>query len=153
MAQVLILIMVAAVAISSFAQGFVLPHYAQLIGVDYEYVEETTAAPTPTPSYIMRIAQPNVLGEPGVAEVTQFIDAAAAPTNQPDNTKLAKSEDPNVTNKKSTADATSVEQWRQGKTLTYTELDKLLANWQMDKERNAYEMQAGKQYGVNARHY
>lgn len=151
MAQVLILIVAAVVAISSFAQGFVLPHYAQLMGVDYEYVEETPAAPTSTPSYIMRIGQSNELGEPTTAEVTKFIDAAA-PTNQPDSAKLANAE-PQVLNNKSTMDAAGAEQRRQGKTLTYTELDKLLANWQMDRERNAYEMQASKQYGANARHY
>lgn len=154
MAQVLISMVAAVMAISSFAQGFVLPHYAQIMGIDYEYADETPAAPTPTPSYIMRIAQSNELGEPGVADVTKFIDAdAAAPTNQPDSAKLATNDRPKVINNKSTADTTSTEQRRQGKTLTYTELDKLLANWQMDKERNAYEMQGNKQYGLNARHY
>nr|XP_014089692.2 uncharacterized protein LOC106617193 isoform X1 [Bactrocera oleae]XP_036228498.1 uncharacterized protein LOC106617193 isoform X1 [Bactrocera oleae] len=129
MAQVFITLVVAVLALSSFAQGFVLPHYAQLMGNDYEYVEETPSAPTPTPSYIMRIAQSNELGEPVVAEVTKFID------------------------NKSTADAASADQRRQGKTLTYTELDKLLANWQMAKERNAYEMQGDRRYGGYARHY
>uniref|UniRef100_W8BK03 Uncharacterized protein n=1 Tax=Ceratitis capitata TaxID=7213 RepID=W8BK03_CERCA len=138
MAPVLNLIMLAALAFMvSAAQGFVLPHYAQLMGADYEYAEETPAAPTPTPNYIMRIAHPNELSaETAVSEVTKFIDAAAS-INKEDGTKRHEADG------KRAGDALDATQHRQGKTLTYTELDKLLANWQMDKERNAYEMQVG----------
>ncbi|XP_036338755.1 uncharacterized protein LOC118748444 isoform X1 [Rhagoletis pomonella] len=150
MAQAVLLLMAAIMAISSLTQGFVLPHFAQLMGADYEYAEETPAAPTPTTNYIMRIAHPNELREPGVAEVTKFIDAgaakAAAPTSNQESAEANSAGEAKVAHKAGEEPCR-----RQGKTLTYTELDQLLANWQMDKERNAYNMQASNRYGIHAR--
>ncbi|XP_053952252.1 uncharacterized protein LOC128859327 [Anastrepha ludens] len=150
MAQLVLLIMAAIVGTSSFAQGFVLPHFAQLMGADYEYVEETPAAPIPTPNYIMRIAHHNELREPGLAEVTKFIDAAA-PSNNHESAESNAIEASKLAHKRTGATANDEQRRRQNKTLTYTELDQLLAHWQLDKQRNTYEMQTSNRRGIDAR--